>query len=205
MWVSPWSSCHGTRKMTWRSGSQMRSMIFCSASSGCLAITGPSDSSTSRTAWWNSTSPGLRFTTSANTPSSFSSITAACSSPWGPRQGKESNPSGSNPPLRDGDDLDGEDGARGGLELHLVADLLAHQRLAERRARADDVVLDVALLDGPVEVRVDVVVALVAELHGGAGLDEIGREHVGTPVNNAHLVCRLLLEKKNTTTCTQGD
>src|SRR3546814_2177076 len=27
---------------------------------------------------------------------------------------------------------------------------------------------------------------------------EIGRAHVGTPVNNAHLVCRLLLEKKNT-------
>src|SRR3546814_5529892 len=31
------------------------------------------------------------------------------------------------------------------------------------------------------------------------GLDlsgEIGRAHVGTPVTNAHLVCRLLLEKK---------
>src|SRR3546814_3638815 len=26
---------------------------------------------------------------------------------------------------------------------------------------------------------------------------EIGRAHVGTPVPNAHLVCRLLLEKKN--------
>src|SRR3546814_14013534 len=26
--------------------------------------------------------------------------------------------------------------------------------------------------------------------------DEIGRAHVGTPVTNAHLVCRLLLEKK---------
>src|SRR3546814_1493111 len=28
---------------------------------------------------------------------------------------------------------------------------------------------------------------------------EIGREHVCTPVTNAHLVCRLLLEKKKTT------
>src|SRR3546814_4026198 len=27
---------------------------------------------------------------------------------------------------------------------------------------------------------------------------EIGRAHVCTPVTNAHLVCRLLLEKKNT-------
>src|SRR3546814_5128424 len=29
---------------------------------------------------------------------------------------------------------------------------------------------------------------------------EIGRAHVRTPVTNAHLVCRLLLEKKKTTT-----
>src|SRR3546814_4085823 len=28
--------------------------------------------------------------------------------------------------------------------------------------------------------------------------EEIGRAHVWTPVTNAHLVCRLLLEKKNT-------
>src|SRR3546814_2384467 len=27
---------------------------------------------------------------------------------------------------------------------------------------------------------------------------QIGRAHVGTPVTNAHLVCRLLLEKKHT-------
>src|SRR3546814_3391905 len=31
---------------------------------------------------------------------------------------------------------------------------------------------------------------------------EIGRAHVRTPVTNAHLVCRLLLEKKNTTQTT---
>src|SRR3546814_4677516 len=36
---------------------------------------------------------------------------------------------------------------------------------------------------------------------GGAGLrhQQIGRAHVRTPVTNAHLVCRLLLEKKKNT------
>src|SRR3546814_10664884 len=29
-----------------------------------------------------------------------------------------------------------------------------------------------------------------------AGIKKIGRAHVGTPVTNAHLVCRLLLAKK---------
>src|SRR3546814_1300740 len=33
----------------------------------------------------------------------------------------------------------------------------------------------------------------------GAGLEQIGRAHVRTPVTNAHLVCRLLLEKKKNT------
>src|SRR3546814_7772067 len=32
-----------------------------------------------------------------------------------------------------------------------------------------------------------------------AGREEIGRAHVWTPVTNAHLVCRLLLEKKKDT------
>src|SRR3546814_9541477 len=33
---------------------------------------------------------------------------------------------------------------------------------------------------------------------GGAVLLEIGRAHVCIPVTNAHLVCRLLIEKNNT-------
>src|SRR3546814_6967791 len=33
-------------------------------------------------------------------------------------------------------------------------------------------------------------------LGAGANPEEIGRAHVCTPVTNAHLVCRLLLEKK---------
>src|SRR3546814_1953588 len=32
----------------------------------------------------------------------------------------------------------------------------------------------------------------------GNPLDEIGRAHVRTPVTNAHIVCSLLLDKKNT-------
>src|SRR3546814_5055419 len=38
------------------------------------------------------------------------------------------------------------------------------------------------------------------ETCGTAGAVEIGRAHVLTPVTNAHLVCRLLLEKKKNTT-----
>src|SRR3546814_9955524 len=37
----------------------------------------------------------------------------------------------------------------------------------------------------------------VESLSETAGLFEIGRAHVWTPVTNAQLVCRLLLEKKN--------
>src|SRR3546814_1613361 len=37
----------------------------------------------------------------------------------------------------------------------------------------------------------------------GSVFDKIGRAHVLTPVTNAHLVCRLLLEKKNNTIHTQ--
>src|SRR3546814_6638675 len=32
---------------------------------------------------------------------------------------------------------------------------------------------------------------------GAGGADEIGREHVCTPVTNAQIVCRLLLEQKH--------
>src|SRR3546814_10467506 len=42
--------------------------------------------------------------------------------------------------------------------------------------------------------------ALLAVRHGlpqrAQGMREIGRDHVCTPVTNAHLVCRLLLEKQ---------
>src|SRR3546814_7391556 len=40
--------------------------------------------------------------------------------------------------------------------------------------------------------------ARLAALGEEAAKAEIGRAHVCTPVTNAHLVCRLLLEKKNT-------
>src|SRR3546814_2683963 len=37
---------------------------------------------------------------------------------------------------------------------------------------------------------------LAGQIGSKIGLDEIGRAHVCTPVTNAHLVCRLLLETK---------
>src|SRR3546814_8858563 len=52
-------------------------------------------------------------------------------------------------------------------------------RVLERLARGVDAIDD---------ERVDLALDLV--------IDEIGRAHVCTPVTNAHLVCRLLLEKK---------
>src|SRR3546814_9667781 len=37
---------------------------------------------------------------------------------------------------------------------------------------------------------------LKLHIRGAVNNGEIGRAHVGTPVTNAHLVCRLMLEKK---------
>src|SRR3546814_9570586 len=47
-------------------------------------------------------------------------------------------------------------------------------------------------VEGLVGVEVDADAGLLGERRG----PEIGRAHVRTPVTNAHLVCRLLLEKK---------
>src|SRR3546814_5040226 len=44
-----------------------------------------------------------------------------------------------------------------------------------------------------------VALGLHALQHRGQEAAEIGRAHVCTPVTNAHLVCRLLLETKNNT------
>src|SRR5690606_21551419 len=68
------SSTQGTRKMIWRSGSQMRSIRALSAYSGCLAITRPRLPSTSCTAWRHSVSPAFRRGTSSRMGCSFSSL-----------------------------------------------------------------------------------------------------------------------------------
>src|SRR3546814_9869616 len=48
-------------------------------------------------------------------------------------------------------------------------------------------------------VRSALMKALLSTIPGGPEtLEQIGRAHVCTPVTNAQLVCRLLLEKKNT-------
>ncbi len=65
-WTRPWSSCHGTRKITWRSGSTRRSMRPGSAYSGRDAITGARVSRTSWAAWWNSGWAGLRCSISVS-------------------------------------------------------------------------------------------------------------------------------------------
>ena len=68
----------------------------------------------------------------------------------------------------------------GEVKSTLSPGVLAEERLAQRRPGADDVVLHPALLHGPEEVEVGVVVALVAELHHAAGLHRVagGALHV---------------------------
>src|SRR3546814_5553143 len=46
------------------------------------------------------------------------------------------------------------------------------------------------------ELQLFLFVAVPAAGRGCRGSAKIGRAHVGTPVTNAHLVCRLLLDKK---------
>src|SRR3546814_2358053 len=82
--------------------------------------------------------------------------------------------------------------ALGGGHRHQGRDLRAAARLAEDgditgiAAEGRDVALDPSQRGDQVELP-----------HIAT---EIGRAHVCTPVTNAHLVCRLLLEKNNTTT-----
>src|SRR3546814_5021812 len=74
---------------------------------------------------------------------------------------------------------------------------------ADRIAQARGEGADIAVLGPHLEYRGAaefVVHALFADIAVGADADiepEIGRAHVCTPVTNAHLVCRLLLETKN--------
>src|SRR3546814_9173551 len=49
------------------------------------------------------------------------------------------------------------------------------------------------------EVSGDVGVLTVTNFSADATADQIGRAHVWTPVTNAHIVCRLQLEKKKNT------
>src|SRR3546814_5225166 len=58
--------------------------------------------------------------------------------------------------------------------------------------REPEVALQLTSRSGPIVIEIDYTV------------DEIGRAHVRTPVTNAHLVCRLLLEKKKNIHFTQS-
>src|SRR3546814_7434326 len=67
-----------------------------------------------------------------------------------------------------------------------IGDRATRDRMVHDLGRALDDEIAIAVLAGPLD-------DLIA-------LAEIGRAHVGTPVTNAHLVCRLLLEKKKNNT-----
>ena len=69
--ISPLSLSQGTRKMMTRSGSAMRSRTFIFCNTGLATMWGASDSATSRTAWWNSGSLGLRRVSCAMKSSTY--------------------------------------------------------------------------------------------------------------------------------------
>src|SRR3546814_416768 len=66
----------------------------------------------------------------------------------------------------------------------------------ERGELDDDHPLSSAIMRKVVSRRALYVSVLLHDIAKGRGGDQIGRAHVCTPVTNAHLVCRLLLEKK---------
>src|SRR3546814_1483666 len=98
-----------------------------------------------------------------------------------------------------------------------LAENAAQARAARLRARPDLVLLDIwmpdtdgvsllkewgsqGLLDMPVVMMSGHATVDTAVEATRIGAVEIGRAHVCTPVTNAHLVCRLLLESKNNIT-----
>src|SRR3546814_583075 len=103
---------------------------------------------------------------------------------------------------RESVDVMGKDSSVAGLPLHvsrgrdsgkvdlIIIDTPANSKDIAMLAaeQADFVVIPVA----PRGLDVHSVLQTVKQVQ------QIGRAHVGTPVTNAHLVCRLLLEKKNT-------
>src|SRR3546814_2740492 len=77
------------------------------------------------------------------------------------------------------------------------------EKRAEKIGQSADLVLCLFPMEPPIYARHDVDARFVGHpLADAMPLEpdraEIGRAHVRTPVTNAHLVCRLLLEKKKT-------
>src|SRR3546814_7644320 len=80
------------------------------------------------------------------------------------------------------------------LRILLVATACDEHTVA---VRFEPEVGDVYRFEADVETEVVRTVDGVTTEASDAATLEIGRAHVCTPVTNAHLVCRLLLEKKN--------
>ncbi len=104
--TSPLSSVQGTRKVTMRSGSTSRSMIFARSNSGCALYTSSMEESTSRTACKYSFSPGC-FSSKERSISSVFMVKVVCmvsagaSLPGGCNVTKKARKSVRPPPLKD--------------------------------------------------------------------------------------------------------
>src|SRR3546814_1952015 len=83
-------------------------------------------------------------------------------------------------------------------DIHVVTnDTSYHDEGLGTYASRSTVFVGSAVHDGALRLKQELQ-AVVARSVGCDPAEEIGRAHVGTPVTNAHHVCRLLLEKKNT-------
>src|SRR3546814_10729787 len=95
-----------------------------------------------------------------------------------------------------------QDGGDGGVAGQGAGGEARHPRRAEQQVLGNAGVVVVAVgLEVHDEVLMTAVVQAIHQRGTGAqNAFEIGRAHVCTPVTNAQLVCRLLLEKTNNTT-----
>src|SRR3546814_10395360 len=99
-------------------------------------------------------------------------------------------------------------GMQGDVACHLWSDLIAHYPTdieacaASQAAKRDDLacIIYTSGTGGAPRGVMQHHGAILCNIEGADKLLEIGRAHVRTPVTNAHIVCRLLLEKKKKNT-----
>src|SRR3546814_4715865 len=76
----------------------------------------------------------------------------------------------------------------------IMAEIETDKATMEFEAVDEGTIAKIVVPEGTDGVKVGAVIAMLAE-DGEDAASEIGRAHVGTPVTNAPLVCRLRLEK----------